>query len=113
LNITFDYKATPHQLSHLEISPMLLQPFFENAIKHGDVTDNTKGWVKSNLIVEQGKIVFNIENTVNLNKRAKIKSYGVGLSNLKERLEMHYPDRYELKMGFENDVYKVELVIGN
>ncbi len=113
INISFDFEATPSQLSHIEIAPMLIQPFLENAIKHGNVTDSDKGWVKSFLKIDGPQIIFTIQNSVHpKRKNRKIQSHGVGLSNLKERLSVYYPNNYELQTGLNGNIYSVRLVLG-
>ena len=81
------------------IEPMLLIPFVENAFKHGsDVYENC--FVKMDLTVENGCIYFNISNTYNIYPNFKNLEHnsGVGLNNVKRRLELLYPNKHKLKI---------------
>lgn len=112
VNISFDCMISSYQLSSIDVPPMLFQPFLENALKHGDAMDNPKGWIKSELKIQDDQIVFFMENTVKpKSNNRRIKSYGVGLKNLKERLEMYFPEKHQLSIQSMELRYKVRLVL--
>ncbi len=55
-------------------------------------------------------LIFEIENTVATRKsKRRIKSHGVGIPNVKERLEVYFPDKYELDIDASDGFYKVGL----
>lgn len=92
------------------IEPMLLMPFVENSFKHGLNMKATDGWVKILLQISNGKLHFSISN----NKGAK--NYvtgnevgGIGIENVKKRLEMLYKGSHELQVVDGDNVYEVTL----
>lgn len=91
----------------IQIAPMLLIPFIENSFKHGVQID---GFLRVNiqLKIEKSFLFFDVENSFQKNADAKI---GIGLSNIKKRLEMLYPQKYELEVLEENHTFKSLLKI--
>jgi len=87
------YKADIQQPGRL-IAPMLLIPLVENAIKHGDKKNGVPA-VTINLKVDDN-IEFFIINSIAPSENNKDKTGGIGLVNLKRRLELLYPDNYRL-----------------
>jgi len=90
----------------LSISPMILVPFVENAFKHGDFRD--KGFnVK---ISDENKILqFYLLNY----KKEKIKDFisGIGIENVRKRLEILYPKKYSLDIKDSETEFIVDLKI--
>jgi two-component system LytT family sensor kinase len=80
-----------------EIAPMMLIPFIENAFKHGISTKN-KSWIKINLRCLKGSIHLDVVNSVHPKKATddpKDES-GIGLDNIRKRLELLYPQTHSL-----------------
>ncbi|NAY92655.1 hypothetical protein GTQ34_12070 [Muricauda sp. JGD-17] len=101
------------------IAPMLFIPFVENAFKHGiDISKHSI--IQIMLIIEDGNMKFSVRNTVhNTCSSLKIKTKGIGLANVKRRLELLYPERYTLMISEEKDTFEsiltiplTELVVG-
>lgn len=107
LNINF---KTSGDFSSVKITPMLFIPFFENVFKHGNLEDTKNGWLKSELKMENDHLFFSIKNTSPKEKQQKEKG-GVGLENIRERLELIYPNRHNLKIEKKEDFFAVELEI--
>lgn len=79
------------------IAPMLLIPFVENAFKHG-VSLQEKSWIKIDLRCEETKLFFETVNSNHpktMHDPEKNKS-GIGLDNVKQRLQLLYPRKYDL-----------------
>lgn len=90
----------------LNISPMLLVPFVENAFKHGDFRN--KGFDMK--ISDNNKILhFYLSNF----KKEKMKDSvsGIGIENVRKRLEILYPKKYELNMIETETNFTVDLKI--
>lgn len=105
-NDTLNIDFTTNNISEdLKIAPMLLIPFIENSFKHGAIKSG-KLDIKINLYAEDKTIKFEIENT---NSETQSSSKGIGLENIKKRLELLYKDNYTLKIENENDRFKVNL----
>ncbi|MUU77168.1 sensor histidine kinase [Winogradskyella endarachnes] len=94
---------------HLKIYPLLLISFIENAFKYGtDYKGNTQIDIK--IVVENDKLIFNVENIVGIYKRDD-KNSGVGLANIKNQLNHLYNNNHELTIEDDKTLYKVYLTI--
>ncbi len=93
------------------IPPMLLIPFVENAFKHGNLIDGFLQ-VYINIEIEDNSLRFLIKNTVKHDIDDKSKS-GIGLENIKKRLDLIYPDNYNLDINLIEGWYIVKLHIEN
>jgi two-component system, LytTR family, sensor kinase len=93
------------------IAPMLLIPFVENAFKHG-ISLQGKSWIKIDLTRIDNVLFFEVKNSVHTNKGnlEKGKS-GIGLSNVKDRLKLQYPDKHLLKIDETENEFTVKLVL--
>ena len=94
-------------ISEMYIAPMLLIPFVENSFKHGAIIDGSLAimiGVKRN----SEMLFFEVENSV-LEKTND--STGIGLENIKKRLEMLYPNAYTLEINRTDKLFKVQLAI--
>ncbi len=94
----------------LQIAPMLLIPFVENAIKHGAHSTNEQSTIDITATLDNKVIKFSVENSVPLNI-AKSKRKGMGLENVKRRLNLLYPDSHQLDIDEIGKVYKINLSI--
>jgi two-component system LytT family sensor kinase len=91
------------------IEPMLLIPFVENAFKHG-VGDVENPEIKIELIVEQGELNFNVSNKFNaLRKDLKDTPSGIGLNNVKKRLNLLYGAKHSLQVEQANGFFITKL----
>jgi len=91
------------------IEPLLLIPFVENAFKHG-ISYLEPGEINILLILGSQTITLRVEN--NLIRHAQEnseKNPGLGLKNVKRRLELLYPQTHQLKVTEEGSRYIVEL----
>jgi LytS/YehU family sensor histidine kinase len=91
------------------VAPMLFQPFIENAFKHGTSEQLGKVWMSIDLSVKENQLYFKIINSCDNNATAILEKHGVGIENVKKRLELLYPENFQLQNGVENDVYIVSL----
>ncbi|RNC83651.1 MAG: hypothetical protein ED557_07645 [Balneola sp.] len=101
-----------HQGNNAEISPMLLMPFVENAFKHSKIEDTDKSWIDISLEVkESGKLCFKVENSIPPIPTTKDETGGVGIANVKKRLQLLYPERHSINFFEDIYQYKIELSI--
>lgn len=107
LNIDFQIKGN---VNTTLITPMLFIPLFENAFKHGNLEDTQQGWLKSELECREHDLRFSISNSKRIESKKRAKG-GVGLENLKARLELIFPARHQLKIESTAEAYKVFLSI--
>lgn len=95
-----------------DIAPMLLLPLVENSFKHGIKGDIKNTYVKINLSSDSSGIRFEIENnSVELHKKEENNEGGVGLDNVKHRLELIYPENHELDIISTQEAFKVILFL--
>ncbi|MBD1398642.1 histidine kinase [Pontibacter sp. JH31] len=90
------------------ISPLVLIAFVENAFKHG-VCDDPNHPIHINLAVEGNTLLFKVLNWKNNDQ--KDRTGGIGLVNVRRRLELLYPDCYTLEITDEPHTFKVELAL--
>jgi LytS/YehU family sensor histidine kinase len=76
-----------------QIVPLLLISFVENAFKHG-VANDPKDPIKINVVVDQKTLRFSVSNKKNTANKDSMG--GVGLNNVERRLQLLYPDQYQL-----------------
>lgn len=100
-------------IEHSEIAPMLLIPLVENAFKHGANKNLGNKEINIEVTVAEGFLHFKIVNTMPGNyglSHPDDEVGGIGLSNVKKRLELGYPPKdYELTIYEENNMFYVLL----
>lgn len=95
--------------SSLEVVPMILIPFVENAFKHGVVLIKDPE-INIHVVVTGNLLNFSVRNKFNPEQEEKDKSSGIGLTNVKRRLDLLYPDS-RLEISHTNNVHRVTLSI--
>jgi LytS/YehU family sensor histidine kinase len=97
--------------THQTIEPMLLIPFVENSFKHG-VGMIMNPTIDIALTTEKNSLTFEVTNKVNKQfQESKDQASGIGLNNVKRRLELLYPDNHQLIINDEDEYYKIKLII--
>lgn len=94
--------------TELEIAPLILIPFVENAFKHSNVEDKDNGLIRIHLATEGTRLSFEVENSIGSGEQ-KDATGGVGLENIKRRLELIYLDKFLLEVDHNDDRYLVKL----
>ena len=98
------------QTNHLVIAPLLLIPFVENSFKHGVSEQLDQCWINLHLHAEHGMFTFNVSNSCSKEKKSAITG-GIGLNNIKKRLDLIYTGRYELNISEQEEMYVVKLTM--
>lgn len=93
-----------------KIAPLLLVPFVENAFKHG-LDSKGEGYIHLNLNVNENEMYFRIDNPMLEKKESWKKHPGIGLDNVKKRLQLLYPGRHHLDISDSKGEFKVQLTI--
>jgi len=96
------------------IAPLLLINFLENAFKHGTKTSFGKSWINLDIDIPDHGIFFRLQNSKPLNAIGQaITDYqgGIGIKNVKRRLEILYPGRHKLIMNNLKDRFEIILTI--
>jgi two-component system LytT family sensor kinase len=101
-----------------EIAPLLLLPLLENAFKHGVSRKSDKGWLHGKIRVGPSALEVTIENSKsnaswNASSNAALKDSkgGIGLANLRKRLELLYPSRHSLRIDDQQERFSVFMEI--
>ncbi|NEM99721.1 sensor histidine kinase [Pontibacter burrus] len=94
-----------------QIAPMMLLPFVENAFKHGVSTEMENAWIRIDVKVHQSHLSLRVENckSESAERTAKEMASGIGLKNVRRRLELLYKNAYSLEIEDEPDVYAVHM----
>jgi len=93
----------------IQISPLLFLILVENAFKHGVENLTEDAFVDINLKVKGKQLSFAIEN--NFDPDGLTEKKGIGLDNLRRRLELVYPKKHKLTFNTKNQVYRAELTL--
>lgn len=80
---------------HHAIAPMLFIPFVENAYKHG-ISLKERSWICINMVCTENEIRFEVRNSIHVKKDMESGRTGIGLQNVKGRLELLYPGQHEM-----------------
>ena len=108
LKIDFEVKGSN---LNLKVAPLLYIAFIENSFKHGSKAKSDHPYIHIVFNLDrEDRVGFTIENSLEPH-RGKKAAGGIGLANVKKRLELLYPGRYELNISETNSVYRVELII--
>lgn len=98
------------QTSGLQIAPLLLLPFVENSFKHGVSEQLDQCWINLHLHAVNGALTFNLSNSCS-NEKPSLIDGGIGLQNIKKRLELIYPGSYSLNICQQEEIYSVKLTM--
>ncbi|PCJ80802.1 MAG: hypothetical protein COA57_14765 [Flavobacteriales bacterium] len=99
--------------TNVMIEPMFFVPLLENSFKHGNAMDTDNGWIDCKLTVKNGEVNFEVTNSTTTTQQRKDKVGGVGLENIKKRLQLLYPCKHCIATSKESDIFtssvKIEL----
>ncbi len=105
--VKFDF---PADTSGVNIAPMLFIPFVENAFKHGIVIGKSSE-IAISIAVANKQLTFSCTNTIYSVKKMEQEKGGIGLENVKRRLDLLYPGKYKLFTKTDDNKYIVNLGI--
>lgn len=104
--ISFHYEEVRDSI---KIAPMLLLPLIENAFKHGTDSTIDVSYIDANLCCDDNKLIFECKNSF---KEQTMKDVGgIGIENIRKRLQLIYPSRHLLKIKKNKDTFSVTLEI--
>lgn len=93
----------------LSIAPLILLPFAENAFKHGTSSMIEKPWI--NLTIELDERVLKMKLVNGRDEFAETKEGGIGIANVRQRLDLLYPQKHTLQISGEAEIFFVNLKI--
>lgn len=99
-----------NNLPDIKIPPLLFIPFVENAFKHG-ISYREKSFISILLKTDMNNVVFECKNSIPKTNKPQKKNGGLGIDNIKKRLELIYGNSFELKISNANEEYLVHLTV--
>lgn len=108
-NISFHYQV---EKENCLVAPMLLIPFVENAFKHSKIEKFKGGFVNISLIQSKDKLIFELKNSYPIEEhvpRSTIKSSGIGIKNVENRLKLLYPGKHHMNIESSGNIYRVNM----
>ncbi len=96
-----------------QIVPMLILPFIENCFKHGVSGETDNSWVSIDITVKDNLLTLKVDNSKSNEETKDEREYreGIGLKNVKRRLELLYGGGYDLKIMDTKESYLVILKV--
>ncbi len=92
-----------------QVAPLLFIILLENALKHGVESLSNNAYIKMNLTSAHRQVKFSLEN--NFDPSEGSEKPGIGLDNLKQRLQLIYPNKHLLNIQKKENAFSVELNI--
>lgn len=97
-------------VQELWVAPLLFITLVENAFKHG-VSADERSFVDISLKIKDGTVSCRIANSYFPKRDGDRSGSGIGLENLRRRLELLYPGRHELRLGREGDMFVAAMTV--
>jgi two-component system sensor histidine kinase AlgZ len=105
--ICLEIKGNPDQVM---IVPLIFITFLENAFKHGVSNNQPNAWVRILIDLQGKECVYKVENSkIPSAGMVTGEKSGIGLQNVRRRLDLSYPDHYALQVEDLPDRYAVQL----
>lgn len=108
-NMKIDFTLNGN-IGNQKIAPLMFIPFLENSFKHG-LNQVSEGFVHIRMDVQDQELEMSIENSKPAIPKMNHRSGGIGLQNVQRRLDLLYPEQYELKIDNQPEKYIVHLKI--
>lgn len=108
--ITFEVHG---DIDHNRITPLILITFLENAFKHGISNAGGNSWITIHLqVAGDGTLHYEVANSqVRDAKKTVREASGIGLANVRRRLDLSYPGRHELTVMEDKERFRIHLKI--
>ncbi|MCK8523109.1 histidine kinase [Aquimarina sp. D1M17] len=107
--VKIDY-VVEGEVDGIQIPPLILVPFIENAFKHGLKNEVKKGWIKVHITVTKEHLMFTAENSIS-KQEEESNGGGLGLQNICRRLDLLYGDDKKLLIDKTEEAFIVNLKI--
>jgi hypothetical protein len=102
--------ATEGNIDGVQVAPLLFISFVENAFKYG-VSTKESSTINILFKIIGNKVQFSVVNTIVKSDNGIQNHTGIGLNNATRRLELLYPEKHQLTVHEENNIFKVQLEI--
>jgi two-component system, LytTR family, sensor kinase len=98
------------EVNERKIAPLILLPFVENCFKHGASEELQQSWVKITVDLQPRITIVKVENNKST-ENGHSKKEGIGIQNVKRRLDLLYPGQHEIKIISGEETFLVILTI--
>jgi len=100
----------PELASDWQVAPLILMVFIENAFKHSSSSQTKEIEIKVSIAVsDAGVLSFSCENSFQAESNTQSLTQGIGLENVKKRLDLLYPASHTLDITSKDDCFSVKL----
>ncbi len=99
----------PEKIPQVEIPPMLFISLVENAFKHG-ISYQSESFIEIYMQIRESNLYFRIKNSLHKNVQSENEG-GIGLKNLKKRLELLYDSNFSFKITEENKCFEINIIL--
>ena len=111
-DVEVDFQVDAQHTDHLGISPFILMTFVENAFKHISRHSSKANWIIIKLGIREQQLDMFIANSTSPGETTQVVNYGgIGLKNVQRRLDLVYPEQYELDIQNHDDRFEVRLKV--
>jgi LytS/YehU family sensor histidine kinase len=107
VQIIFEYSGLD---KNILIAPLLFIPMVENVFKHGMQNISQENYIHLFLSIQGNELFFEVQNSILGSADKQFKS-GTGLSNLRKRLQLNYPQKHQLDINISDNNFKAILYI--
>ncbi len=107
LDLSFEVEG---EVADIEIAPLILLPFVENSFKHGAGKKREGVYIRIRLAVAEDHLAFTVDNNKPADPGVMVHG-GLGLENIRKRLELLYPGKHRLQVEDNADTFSVNLTI--
>lgn len=105
---TVEFSSSPG-VAGFSIAPLLLVPFVENAFKHISHYKDEPNFIRISLNRDKDVFIFEVCNSREMHVRSTEQPGGIGLNNVKRRLELLYPGKHSLEINDMDGLFTIEL----
>ena len=101
----------PEKTNDLYIAPLLLLPLIENCFKHGTSNVLDQPWISLHIDIFDNQMQMKLLNGKTNEVRESLNSTGIGIQNVRKRLELLYPGKHDFSITNDEEVFIVNLKI--
>jgi two-component system LytT family sensor kinase len=111
-DVEANIQLTAPYARQLGIAPFILMTFVENAFKHVSAHTDSTNWINIKLELDKQQLNLFVSNSTAPDETNEVMQYGgIGLANVKRRLDLMYPGAYELDIKNKPDIFEVRLTL--
>jgi hypothetical protein len=100
----------PAEIPDWEIAPLLFIPLIENAFKHG-ISATKPSFIHIEMLFDKSTVILSVENTYYPKNESDQSGSGIGLENLRKRLDLQYASKYVFKQEILNEIFCTKLTL--